>query len=507
MNDSMQWLTAVRSFLVRFGLGSLTLGAMMIAAIGLNQACVLAAVYYVAPDGDDTRDGLATPRAWRSLERVNTAKLTAGDHVLFRRGGQWRGQLLPQSGSESGAITYGAFGEGPKPSLVGSVAMNCESDWKPAGPNRWTTGALRPTDFLPYDVGNIIFDHGAAWGVKKWSPGDLKVERDYWYDMQTHRVEMYLTENPARRFKSVELALCKHIILQSGKRYVTYENLDVRYGAAHGIGGASTHHIAVRDCDFSWIGGGHQFTRPDGIPVRFGNGVEFWGNAHDCVVERCRLWEIYDAALTNQNMDAVVQEYNLVYRHNLIWNCEYSFEYWNSPEASQTHHVYFEHNTCYGAGYGWGHSQRPNPAGRHLCFYTNRAQTHDLFIRNNIFCQATDVAFDALWWKPEIVADRQAICLDHNCWIQPEGTMIRLKGKSYTQADFSAYQRATGQESHSLAADPALVAPAKRDFHLRSGSACIDAGSVLGYATDFEGRAIPQGRAPDIGAYETPGPN
>jgi hypothetical protein len=629
---------------------------MIAASAGLNQAGVQAAVYYVAPDGDDTRDGLAPERAWRSLERVNKAQLAAGDQVLFRRGGQWRGQLLPQSGTESGAITYGAYGEGLKPSLVGSVAMNREADWKPAGPNRWTTNSLQPTDrqlldaallkrlalhceqgaaaqgrwsgteytlrcqqpgtasnhiqlylapfsieahrtyqlrfrakanqavqlaapalmsagppwraysvarnpatfaigpdwvvcthlyqaaetakdarltfglggrlaagaelaiadltlvecvgtdLLPCDVGNIIFDHGRAWGVKKWDSADLLAERDYWYDRQAHRVELFLEENPARRFKSIELALREHIILQSGRSYVTYENLDVRYGAAHGIGGGSTHHIVVRDCDFSWIGGGHQFTRPDGVPVRFGNGVEFWGSAHDCVVERCRLWEIYDAALTNQNSGAVAQQYNLVYRHNLIWNCEYSFEYWNAPEASQTHHVYFEHNTCYGAGHGWGHSQRPDPAGRHLCFYTNRAQTHDLYIRNNIFCHATNVAFDALWWKPETVAERQVICLDHNCWRQPGGTMIRFKGRSYTQVEFADYQRATGQETHSLAADPALIDPGRLDFHLRGGSPCIDAGATLGYTNDFEGRAIPQGRAPDIGAYETPGP-
>ena len=58
----------------------------------------------------------------------------------------------------------------------------------------------------------------------------------------------------------IELALRRHIIDQSNRGYVTYENLDLRYGAAHGIGGGRTHHITVRDCDISYIGGGHQFT-------------------------------------------------------------------------------------------------------------------------------------------------------------------------------------------------------------------------------------------------------
>ena len=72
---------------------------------------------------------------------------------------------------------------------------------------------------------------------------------------------------------------------------------------------------------------------PDGKPVRFGNGVEFWAGAHDCLVEGCRLWEIYDAALTNQGSGTNVQE-NITYRRNVIWNSEYSFEYWNRDQAS-----------------------------------------------------------------------------------------------------------------------------------------------------------------------------
>ena len=160
-------------------------------------------------------------------------------------------------------------------------------------------------------------------------------------------------------------------------------------------------------------------------------------------------------------------------------------------------------------GHGWAHSQRPDPAGRHLCFYTNDCQTHDVYIRNNIFCQATDVAFDALWWKPETMSDPRVIRLDHNCWLQPEGQMIRLRGKSYTQAQFAAYQRDTGQEAHSLAADPRLADPAKLDFHLRPGSPCLGAGADLGHLADFDRRPIARGKAPAIGAFEpaTQGPS
>jgi uncharacterized repeat protein (TIGR01451 family) len=57
--------------------------------------------------------------------------------------------------------------------------------------------------------------------------------------------------------------------------------------------------------------------------------------------------------------------------------------------------------------------------------------------------------------------------------------------------------------AHDISADPLLVDPANGDFHLSSGSPCIDAGDPVNYPpTDFEGDARPNGAAPDIGADE-----
>jgi hypothetical protein len=51
-------------------------------------------------------------------------------------------------------------------------------------------------------------------------------------------------------------------------------------------------------------------------------------------------------------------------------------------------------------------------------------------------------------------------------------------------------------------ADPQFVNLASGDFHLQPASPGIDAGLSLGYTTDFEGKAVPAGNAPDAGAYE-----
>jgi hypothetical protein len=93
-----------------------------------------ALTFYVdAARGDDGQDGLKPEAAWRSLARVNRALLAPGDRVLFRQGQSWRGQLVPHSGDSSGVITYGTFGKGEKPMLLGSVAADRAEDWQTAG--------------------------------------------------------------------------------------------------------------------------------------------------------------------------------------------------------------------------------------------------------------------------------------------------------------------------------------------------------------------------------------
>src|SRR6185312_11043000 len=64
-----------------------------------------------------------------------------------------------------------------------------------------------------------------------------------------------------------------------------------------------------------------------------------------------------------------------------------------------------------------------------------------------------------------------------------------------------------GQDAHSFVttASQLFVNAAGRDYHLKAGSAAINAGTVMSAAppaTDFDGNARPAGGAYDIGAFE-----
>lgn len=449
----------------------------------------LSATYHVSNQGADKNDGLTPQTAWATLDRVNVGPFKPGDKILFQRDGVWRGSLIPHSGSGQGRIIYAAYGKGAKPLLLGSVSKSKITDWTDEGNGLWSSGEMAS------DVGNIIFGNEEVCGVKVWREADLKQDGDYWFDRNRRLVKLRMSENPAKRYARIECALRGYIIQQSNRSYVRYENLMLKYGGSHGIGGGNTHHIIVRECDIGFIGGSDQYG--DGRTVRLGNGIEFWVAAHDNLVERCRLWEIYDAALTNQGNSPRTSQYNIVYRNNVIWNSEYSFEYWNRPEDSETHDIYFINNTCVNAGFGWGHTQRPDPSGRHLCFYKSPARANNIIICNNIFDGAKGPAFYAPTWSK---AQVDGLTIDNNCWRQDEGIMIHIANSAYTMADFAKYQAEWNKEPHSFCAAARFLDRAAFDFRLAPDSPCIGSGSNRPYGPYLDGLIPPQGKTPDMGA-------
>ena len=345
-------------------------------------------------------------------------------------------------------------------------------------------GVWRPvvdlTRMIPSDVGIFICNHGEKWGVKKWSNPRWEVPKsetwqrsvqmekdlDYTYNVDEKRVYVVSDRNPGERFDSIELAMTRHIVAQGGRHDIVYDGLAVRYGAAHGFGGGSTRNLVIRNCDVYWIGGGLQFWKRDDktgkiqYPVRYGNGIEFWGTCHNNLVERNRLWECYDAATTNQGR--YDDEVDITWRDNVIWNSEYSFEYWN---AQLTRNITFEHNTCVDAGYGWAHSQRPDINGAHLMYYSNRAATTNFVVRNNIFCRATEwTARSALDWRSGLVHDNNLI------WNEGTVPYFRwMEGKNCRLCTWEDYLQ-LGFDPHGQRAEPQFVDPAKRDYRLKPGS-------------------------------------
>ncbi len=458
--------------------------------------------YYVDNiNGSDSNTGLTPTTAWQTLNKVNAASYTPGDSILFVSGGLWRGQLQPKSGSAAGNIIYAAYGTGAKPLLLGSVNVSATSDWVSLGSNIWQSVATSTVD-----VGNLIFNGAVSCGVKKWSAANLLNQGDFWYDGSgTKTVEIYSTSNPATFYTDIEAALGNFIIFMQADSFITIQNFALQYGAADGIEVRNSHHIMIEDCELSYIGGTE--LTPN---VRYGGGIQFWAKSHDNIVQRCKLWEIYDDALTNQgnaSAGGTVQQYNLFYWNNIIWNCsESSFCFFIQPatvSGSYLKNIYFENNTCANAGGGWAASQRPDLKGFQIYCSANTAPTDSIFIRNNIFYKSRCFIFV----DNSSVQTWSYTTSDYNCWytLNNADTIVAFWTSAllsiYTEPQFTSYQSATHQDQHSFIADPLFVNSSANNYYLTAASPCINTGTNTGITTDFNLTPRPNGSY-DIGAYE-----
>ena len=476
---------------------------MLLLFIVVNSIDVQATNYFVdSNNGSDSNTGLSSNQPLKSLSAVNAFALLPGDSVLFIRGGIWRGQLIPKSGSSNGNITYGAYGLGDKPLILGSINASLASDWVNTGSHIWQT-----VQSFQVDIGNIIFNSESSVGVKKWTSSSLTNQGDFWFDNSgTKTLQLYSDSNPANYYSTIELALGNFIVYLEEDSFVTIQNLAFKYGSADGIEVRNSRYITIEDCELAYIGGCELINNQ-----RYGGGIQFWANSNNNAVQRCYIHDIYDDAVTEQGnatIGTTVQQYNIKYINNLISNCsESSFCFFIQPSivtGSFMKNIYFENNTCINAGGGWAANQRPDLKGFQIYCSENTATLDSIFIRNNIFYKSRCFIFIDNTSVPTLNYTES----DYNCWYTDNSSDTAVafwtaKALSYyTYSQFAAYQISTNEDTHSLIKNPSFVDPADTNFKLSASSPCIDAGVNVGITNDFQQQTRPDNCCYDLGCYQ-----
>lgn len=92
--------------------------------------------------GDDTHSGVSNTTPWKTIAKVNSTTLHAGDSVLLKCGSSWFETLsISQNGTLSSPITFSSYGSGALPNLTGFLTT---SGWINQGGGIWsfTDGTL-----------------------------------------------------------------------------------------------------------------------------------------------------------------------------------------------------------------------------------------------------------------------------------------------------------------------------------------------------------------------------
>lgn len=101
---------------------------MVVLCAGFTKSAALKdkrTFYIDAVAGNDAHDGLASKKAWKTLNKINETTFKPGDRILFKCAQSWNGQLHPKgSGKRQQPIIVGSFGSGKKPLIAGNGVAN-----------------------------------------------------------------------------------------------------------------------------------------------------------------------------------------------------------------------------------------------------------------------------------------------------------------------------------------------------------------------------------------------
>ena len=363
-------------------------------------------VYYVSSStGSDSNSGTSPNAPLKTLSKANS-KMTSGCTVCLKRGDIWRGEGLTAKSN----VTITAYGEGPKPVIIGSPengggAANA-SKWTEVATNIWR---YEGTDSWS-DVGNIVFNDGESYATKivqlyvkqeSWSTyqitdytnapaqkysftsyTDLKNDLDFFHDKNfsggsgaTGYLYMYSTSNPALRFESIEFAPDIKLV-EADVNGVTVDNICFKYTGGHAVAGSAHNfmstqikNLTVQNCEFYWIGGSvHQRISNSSIgtntveyDTRYGNAIEIYGGCDNFIARNNYIYQVFDAGITIQlTMSSGTTKYNqanIQFVDNVIEYCNYSIEYFLTKiptnNSSSMSNFVISGNYMWNAGYGF----------------------------------------------------------------------------------------------------------------------------------------------------------
>ncbi|MBS0028160.1 RICIN domain-containing protein [Chitinophaga sp. 22321] len=118
--------------------------------VAASLMALIGTTYYIDLNGDDNNSGKSPDAAWKSLEKINAATFSPGDHILFKSGDSWTGSLQPKGSGTSGApIVIDKYGGDAKPVINGGGPANNFSTVLLKDVSYWEINNLEVTNRTP----------------------------------------------------------------------------------------------------------------------------------------------------------------------------------------------------------------------------------------------------------------------------------------------------------------------------------------------------------------------
>lgn len=395
--------------------------------------------YYVSATGNDQNNGLSAATPWKTIKRLSpgsTYLLKRGDTLYFS---------LPKLPDNKNKITIDAYGTGSNP-VISLYKKIKQASWQKAEGNTWRVDLTKPgnvtgfTDTTDTNVGFIKVGNEIK-GVKRTNEFLLKNAWDFYSDNQF----LYVYTNEAPDKLGVSIFCNANISIIRLSSNMTIRNISLTGTGGHGIKGENVHDVTIEGVDITEVGGSYLPGFGDG-KVRYGNGIEFWSSASDCLVSGCKVENAYDVAYTMQSTDPKSTFSNVVFTGNEANDNEQSFEFWVKDKNGAFKNCKFINNICTNAGYGWSHTIRPYPQGVHLLCYFNSGDLSGLTIAYNTFKNARNGYINI----PSDIPKANMFNSDNNKIYLNKNTPVMSHGIQKTKVIWDDFRNSINIEAHSM---------------------------------------------------------
>jgi hypothetical protein len=519
-----------------------------------------AATYYLSSSqGNDTNAGTSSGAPWQTMSNVwyNSSGFgpkifKPGDSILLKAGDSFDGPLVfSQSGTAGSPITVDRYGTGANPIIYGDHPTAT-----------WSAVPGHPGIYSAF-IGNAsminlqyAYDYSGHLYTKSVQGGQTI---DNWLDTFVAYTwggtsNVYL-QTPSGNSPAGNIRIIEHAAVYPGfLKYVTFQNLEICHGFIGMEPAMSSYFIAqnnyihdvwnsaiyFEDCVFSVMASNTvNNTGSDSLYLAYGGNN--WIHHNVCSNSGVTVLNIPPAGDRQgiglqQGTNDLIEYNSLFYMHGSCFdyyyevNSEVRFNYgFSCGQAADTdgtgllfHHNIFDLN---GIGKGILCAQAYNPSISpvsnnipQVCYnnvvynytyyglYTDPGLSAGVVMRNNIVVATQPGQGMALLYP--------GVDSDYNLYYCTAGSLRGWQGNGSLYSTLSAMQTGSGQETHSVYAAPQFVSTnpvTAVDFIINPSSPCAFAGQNLmaagllaptvGYL-DYLGTSIPQGAAPDIGAYE-----
>jgi hypothetical protein len=537
-------MTTTSTYLNRVDATSSIQGQLNAKAVAIN--------FYVSNTGSDVADGLTPATAWQTISKVNASTFNPGSSILFNKGDTWREELIiPSSGISSSYITFGSYGTGNAPQILGSSLVTA---WTSDGSNVWhsTTTVSNPYA-LTYN-GNVYFKETSGlitWGKVKVANRAALVS-EYQWEWESNHIYIYSPTDPNTRYSGVEVTQRAIGISLNSKSYITIDGLEVAYANAGGIDEGifpfvNLTGLIVKNCNIHHTGI-KSSAAGYGLGLAHSNMLIQNNIIHDSgrrnislnlyaaniqvssiIVENNTLYRGFHTTGVDIETDGAGTLDNLIIRNNLIYDditetldgveshgadgifigggtgLTNIYIYNNlvknttkfALEINYSQSVYVYNNTFYGVN--------PNVPefGLGLVGLLNSANC--TFKNNILYNNASSVGGTRHYACLVLSGAGNTMTSDYNLFYNTDATQRMFYWKiwqnDYTVSQWATYKSTSSQDAHSpTPADPLFTASSV--YTLQSHSPAAGVGVVINdYTTDYNGVAISS--TPNLGAFQT----